>query len=164
MYLIILWEKNNEVNKDDGWNEMPSEVFVMRCGEWWVSLLDLRGSRHPYPLLPTLTWLTFSLLQVNDFNCKFLLCWCFCFLLLCGLHRWLWLIWSLSLSSWLPFYQNPLSTFSLSGIKPRSALVSPGNLPVFAFASCHHLNLFKILKVYCSHKKSCHAIDFLFTQ
>ena len=25
----------------------------MRCGEWWASLPDLRGSQYPYPLLPT---------------------------------------------------------------------------------------------------------------
>ena len=25
----------------------------MRCGEWWASSPDLRGSWHPYPLLPT---------------------------------------------------------------------------------------------------------------
>ena len=32
---------------------MPSEVFKMRCSEWWASSLDLRGSKHPYPLLTT---------------------------------------------------------------------------------------------------------------
>ena len=25
----------------------------MRCDEWWASSPDLRGSWHPYPLLPT---------------------------------------------------------------------------------------------------------------
>ena len=31
---------------------MPCEGIWMRCGEWWASSLDLRGSWHPYPLLP----------------------------------------------------------------------------------------------------------------
>ena len=37
----------------------------MRCGEWWASLPDLRGSQHPCPLLPTTHLVDFCLLQVN---------------------------------------------------------------------------------------------------
>ena len=38
----------------------------MRCGEWWASSLDLRGSQHPYPLLPTTHLADFCLLgEVN---------------------------------------------------------------------------------------------------
>ena len=43
---------------------MPCE-YQMRCSELWASSPDLRGSWHPYPLLPTTHLADFCLLQVN---------------------------------------------------------------------------------------------------
>ena len=44
---------------------MLCEVIWMRCGEWWASSLDLWGSWHPYPLLPTTHLVDFLSVQVN---------------------------------------------------------------------------------------------------
>ena len=124
----------------------------MRCGEWWVSSLDLRGSRHPCPLLPT-THLADFLSATGDRGSK---------KSILEVESVYWLLvdgFLVHLSSFDRFLtQSPFWSEPPRYLCPGHDIVASCfglyliNLPVNPLSLCHrpHLNLFKILKAVSS--------------